>query len=124
MGPGDGSQVGHDFTMHVKAMGDCEVSKVEVDVMPQVLHAVGVTPPYDWDLTNISGKQTISVTATDSRGQISTTQITVEAPVDGAPADGMANAGCSVVGRDRMPSPLSTLLLAGAAIVFVARRRR
>ena len=41
MGPGDGSEVGHDFTMHVKAMGDCEVTKVEVGVAPQVLHAIG-----------------------------------------------------------------------------------
>jgi hypothetical protein len=122
MGPDDGAQVGHDFTMHVKAMGDCEVNKVQVDVSPQVLHAVGVTPPYDWDLTNISGKQTITVTATDTRGAISTTTITVSAPTDGAPADGMMNAGCSVGGS--APSPLGTLLFAGFAVVLVVRRRR
>jgi len=126
MGPGDGDSVGHDFTMHVKAMGDCEVSKVEVNVMPQVLHAVGVTPPYDWDLTNISGKQTISVTATDSRGQSATSTITVTAPVDGAPADGMGNTGCSVgSGGGRTPSPVGTLLFSTVALgLIVARRRR
>ena len=70
-------------------MGDCEVSRVEVNVEPQVLHAAAQTPPYDWDLTNISGRQTISVTAVDSRGQTSTTTITVNAPTDGAAADGM-----------------------------------
>jgi MYXO-CTERM domain-containing protein len=121
MGPGDGSEVGHDFTMHVKAMGDCEVSKVEVSVAPQVLHAMSVTPPYDWDLTNISGKQTISVTATDTRGQTSTTTITVTAPVDGAPADGMGNTGCSVGGRG---SSRGVVLFGVAAIGLVVRRRR
>ena len=122
MGPSDDSQVGHDFTVHVKAVGDCEVSKVEVSVMPQVLHAVGVAPPYDWDLTNISGKQTITVTATDARGAISATTITVDAPTDNAPPDGMANTGCNIGGS--APSPPGTLLFAGLALGFVARRRR
>jgi MYXO-CTERM domain-containing protein len=86
---------------------------------------VGVTPPYDWDLTNISGKQTISVTATDSRGQSATTTISVTAPVDGAPADGMGNTGCSVAsGGGRAPSPVGTLLFASVAFAFVVRRRR
>ncbi len=80
------------------------------------------TPPYDWDLTNISGRQTISVTATDSRGQTATTTITVEAPVDGAPADGMAGAGCSVASG--VPSPPVTLLFASATVLFLRRRRR
>jgi len=123
MGPGDGSEVGHDFTMHVKAMGDCEVSRVEVSVAPQVLHAMSVTPPYDWDLTNISGKQTISVTATDTRGQASTTTITVTAPVDGAPADGMGNTGCSV-GSSGRRMPFATLLFASVALGLIVRRRR
>jgi MYXO-CTERM domain-containing protein len=109
--------------MHVKAMGDCEVSKVEVNVAPQVLRAVGVTPPYDWDLTNISGRQTISVTATDTRGQTSTTTITVNAPVDSAPADGMGNTGCSVGGHGRT-SPLGMLPFGVAAFALVVRRRR
>jgi MYXO-CTERM domain-containing protein len=84
---------------------------------------MGVTPPYDWDLTNISGRQTISVTATDSRGQTATTTITVNAPVDGAPADGMAGAGCSVAGRGRTP-PIGMLVFGLAALAVVVRRRR
>jgi MYXO-CTERM domain-containing protein len=92
--------------------------------MPQVLHAVGVTPPYDWDLTNISGKQTISVTATDSRGQSATTTITVTAPVDGAPADGMGNTGCSVGGSSGRASPLGMVLFGLAAFGLILRRRR
>jgi hypothetical protein len=110
--------------MHVKAMGDCEVSKVEVNVAPQMLHAMSVTPPYDWDLTNISGKQTISVTATDTRGQVSTTTITVSAPVDGVPADGMAGAGCSVGGRGSVPSLFGTLVFGVVAFGVFLRRRR
>ena len=125
MGPGDGSEVGHDFTMHVKAMGDCEVNKVEVNIVPQVLHAMAVTPPYDWDLTNISGRQTISVTATDSRGQTATTTVTVNAPTDGAVADGMAPAGCSISRRaaDRGPVPLTGLLFTTAAVALIIRRK-
>ena len=123
MGPGDGSTVGHDFTMHVKAMGDCEVTKVEVSVMPQVLHAMAVTPPYDWDLTNIRGKQTISVTATDSRGQTATTEITVDAPMD-ATGDGMPTGGCAVVGNSSTPSPAAGLVLFAVGLVIVRRRRR
>lgn len=122
MGPGDGSVVGHDFTMHVKAMGDCEVTKVEVSVMPQVLHAMAVTPPYDWDLTNIRGKQTISVTATDSRGQTATTQITVDAPMD-ATGDGMPTGGCAVAGQPGTPSSVAGLALFGIALIIRRRRR-
>ena len=122
MGPGDGSAVGHDFTMHVKAMGDCEVTKVEVSVSPQVLHAVAVTPPYDWDLTNIRGTQTISVTATDSRGETSTTSVTVTAPMDDT-ADGMPAGGCAVAGSKGTGSPLGFALFA-AALVIARRRRR
>ena len=125
MGPGDGSSVGHDFTMHVKAMGDCEVSKVEVNVMPQVLHAIAMTPPYDWDLTNISGRQTISVTATDSRGKTSTATVTVTAPASAGSDDGMSSGGCSVVraagGRD--PGPTAEVIGAAAAIALIRRRR-
>ena len=126
MGPGDGSVVTPDFTMHVKAMGDCEISKVEVDVSPQVLHASAVTPPYDWDLTNIHGRQTIVVTATDSRGQSSSTTVTVTAPADGPPDD-MSPAGCSVGGAasvDTAPAGFAQLLIPAAAAMVIRRRRR
>ena len=126
MGPGDGSVVGQDFTMHVKAMGDCEISKVDVDVSPQVLHASAVTPPYDWDLTNIHGRQTITVTATDSRGQVSSTTVTVTAPLDGTPDD-MSPAGCSVGGAgviDATPTGFGQFLIAGIAALIARRRRR
>jgi hypothetical protein len=121
MGPDDGSTVAHDFTIHVKAMGDCEVTKVEVGVMPQVLHAVAMTPPYDWDLTNIRGKQTISITATDSRGKTSTTSVTVNAPMDET-ADGMPAAGCNVGAGSRGEAPVGIALFASTLVI--ARRRR
>ena len=127
MGPADGSTVPHDFTMHVKAMGDCEISRVEVDVAPQVLHATALTPPYDWDLTNIQGRQTITVTATDSRGQSSSSTITVNAPSGGAPDD-MSGGGCSVGGSGAVVAShanFTQLLLAGGiALVCRLRRRR
>jgi hypothetical protein len=94
--------------------------------MPQVLHAVAVTPPYDWDLTNISGRQTISVTATDSRGKTSTTIVTVTAPVSPGPDDGMSASGCAVgraAGR-RIPGHAPEIVGAAAAIALVRRRRR
>jgi hypothetical protein len=123
MGPGNGSTVGHDFTMHVKAMGDCEVTRVDVSVMPQVLRAVAVTPPYDWDLTNIRGAQTISVTATDTRGRTATTSILVNAP-SAATSDAMPADGCSVAGAGRPRAPAAAALLAGALFVTRHRRRR
>jgi MYXO-CTERM domain-containing protein len=87
-----------------------------------VLHAVAMTPPYDWDLTNIRGKQTISVTATDSRGQTATTQITVDAPID-ATSDGMPAAGCTVAGNPT-PSPPAALALFALALIIGRPRRR
>jgi hypothetical protein len=77
--PADKSTVGHDFSVRVNPLGDCKVANVEVSVTPQRLRASAAAPPYQWDLTNISGSQTITVTVTDERGKTGTSAVTVNA---------------------------------------------
>jgi hypothetical protein len=95
-------------------------------------------PPYQWTLTNISGRQTIAVTVTDPSGKTSSSSVTVEAPAlagqgseGGAPlsqtdgTDGGAGcnlAGCDLAGGDSSGARASAL--AGLAAVLLAARRR
>ena len=91
--------------------------------MPQVLHAVAVTPPYEWDLTNISGHQTITVTAHDSMGHTASTSITVSAPLElrGVIDDERSKGiGCAVAGS----TPGGSLFALALAVLFSRRRRR
>jgi hypothetical protein len=125
--PADGSTVAHDFSVRVNAMGDCDVTSVEISVSPQVLHDVAKAPPWRWDLTNISGTQTIAITATDERGKTATRTITVNAP-GGA---GSGPGGCAVGGGEggpRATRPSASAGLASALALALglagARRRR
>jgi hypothetical protein len=124
MEPADRSPVGHDFALRIDAQDNCSVKKVEVDVSPQILHAVALAPPYEWDLTNITGRQTISVTATDEMGRRTTSTITVDAPVDPPSADA-PGPGCRVAGDGAGAARGADV--AGALVglgLTVARRRR
>jgi len=90
--------LGHDFSVKVDVRDDCDVKKVEIQVMPQGLSAVAMSAPYEWDLTGINGAQTITVTATDGSGRTGTATLDVSAP-DGREAlgpEGEAAAGCNV----------------------------
>lgn len=125
--PADRTSVGHNFSVRVDATSDCDVATVEVDVAPLILHASATAPPFKWDLSNISGPQTIEVTATDQRGRSTRRAIGVAAS-DGAAGD---SAGCALGGRrvgrpdagsmssGLAPSLVSIVLLAG----LIARRR-
>ena len=76
---------------------DCDVKKVEIQVMPQGLSAVATAPPYEWELTDINGAQTITVTATDGSGKTGRATVDVTAPEsreDLGPED--VGAGCNV----------------------------
>ena len=78
--PATASKMGHDFAVTVDVHDDCDVKKVEIQVMPQGLSAVAMAAPYEWDLTGINGAQTITVTATDGSGRTGSATLEVTAP--------------------------------------------
>jgi hypothetical protein len=121
--PADRSSVDHNFSVRVETTGDCDVANVEVDVAPQILHASATAPPFKWDLSNITGPQTIVVTATDQRGRSTRRAIGVAAS-DGAAGD---SEGCALGGRPGGGSMSSGVGLSLVSIVLlaglVARRR-
>jgi len=95
--PGNGANMGHDFSVQVNVRDDCAVSKVEVSVMPEGLTASATAPPYEWDLTGINGAQTITVVATDGSGRTGAATIAITAPASRDDQGAMdAGAGCTV----------------------------
>jgi len=97
LSPDSGAAKGHDFSVRVDVRDDCDVKKVEIQVMPQGLSAVAAAPPYEWDLTGINGAQTITVTATDGSGKTGRATLDVTAPESReelGPED--VGAGCNV----------------------------
>jgi hypothetical protein len=117
MEPADGAKVKSDFSLRVNAKDDCELATVQVQVMPQSLKATSYAPPYEWDLANISGQQTITVTAIDGAGHITQQTVTVTAPMNDKAA-----AGCTVAsGAFGLAGLLPAL---GALILFSRRRER
>lgn len=120
--PADNSTVSHDFTVKVTTRDDCKMTKVEIDVAPQVLKAVSSSAPYEWDLTNITGTQTITITATDSNGKKSTSAITVTASDADAPAP--APHGCAVGGGSPAPGPFEIAVGLALTVATITTRRR
>lgn len=78
--PAEGATVGANFQLTVQASDDCQVKTVSVSIDPLGLRAESAAPPFSWNLTRISGHQTITVTASDSSGKHSSASITVTAP--------------------------------------------
>ena len=74
--PDDGGAKGHDFSVKVDVRDDCDMTKVDISVLPQGLSATSRRPPFEWDLTGINGLQTITVTATDRPGKVGTLRST------------------------------------------------
>lgn len=135
--PSDQATVARNFSLRVSAQDDCEISEVSVNVMPMALVTSARVPPFAWDLSNISGEQTITVTATDVNGRVVVRTIHVTAPVDdgdGSNTPGLSNqvpAGCEVAGCN-VGTPGSGRSDAGAvvgpgaalALLLLRRRRR
>jgi hypothetical protein len=99
LSPSDGAAMGHDFSVKVDVRDDCDVKKVEIQVMPQGLSAVASGAPYEWDLTGINGAQTITVTATDGSGHIGQATLAVTAPDSReqlGPEENGGGVGCNV----------------------------
>jgi len=93
-----GGAMGHNFSVKVDVRDDCDIDKVEISVAPQGLTAVSKTPPFEWELTGISGQQMITVTATDRSGRTGRSTLAVTAPdtrSDVGP-DVDDSAGCAV----------------------------
>jgi hypothetical protein len=116
-----GATVEKNFSVRVDATDDCELASVEVNVMPQSLKADAYAPPFEWDLTNITGQQTITVTAVDGYGHVTKQSVTVTAPKAPTLDATTANAaGCTVAS--------SAFGLAGAlpalGVLIVFSRRR
>ncbi|HVR62683.1 MAG TPA: Ig-like domain-containing protein [Polyangia bacterium] len=124
--PGDGAMVGSDFSLRVEASDECALTMVSVNVSPQKLSASMSSGPFQWDLTNISGQQTITVTAMDGAGHSSSTSITVTAGVTqsmAAPGDDPTKAhGCSTAGTS--PASAAGSIFALALVARRGRRRR
>jgi hypothetical protein len=130
--PHDGASMGHDFTVKLDARDDCGLSSVTLTVSPQGLSASTKNGPFEWDLTGISGKQTITATAVDSAGHQTIATLDVTAAGDGAVADTtptMSAAGCTVAtgafgAAGLLPSLAMLLVFAGRGRRSGAPRRR
>jgi hypothetical protein len=99
LSPSDGATMGHDFSVKVDVRDDCDVKKVEIQVMPQGLTAVATGAPYEWDLTGINGAQTITVVATDGSGHTGQATLAVTAPETReqlGPEENDGGVGCNV----------------------------
>src|SRR6185436_15458478 len=118
--PGKGEKKGHAFAVAVDVRDDCDVTKVEIQVLPQGLSAVATSAPYEWDLSGINGVQTITVTATDSSGRVGSATMEVAAAEAGeeAPSED-AGVGCTVASG----AFGATGLLPGLAMLLLFSRK-
>ncbi len=124
LSPKNGASMGHDFTVKLDAHDDCGLSSVTLAVSPQGLTATSKNGPFEWDLTGIKGKQTITATATDGAGHTTVATLDITAPSDSDTTDApaMGSTGCTVVsgafGAAGLIPSLAMLL------VFAGRGRR
>jgi hypothetical protein len=143
LAPTANATVADSFALTVQASDECKVSRVTVDVAPMGLAAQSTAAPFEWTLTKITGRQTITVTAIDASGKRSSASVIINAPgsggqggaggtvpaeTPGPPGAGCDLGGCDVAGRpqDRAGS-WASLLAAGlvtSAMVLLAIRRR
>jgi Big-like domain-containing protein len=122
LSPTNEQKMGHDFSVKVSAHDDCQLSHVAIAVAPQGLTAMATSGPYEWDLTGIDGKQTITVTAVDGSGHQTVATLDIIAPPSGAAEDPTAGgaAGCTVAtgafgAAGLLPSLAMLLLWSGRA---------
>jgi hypothetical protein len=120
--PVQNAAVNKNFSLRVDAKDDCDLAEVQVLVAPQGLKTTSYAPPFEWDLTNISGHQTITVTAIDGFGHVTKQTLSINAPMVKGTLDATTPnmAGCAVAS--------SAFGLAGAlpalGVLFVFSRRR
>ena len=123
--PQNGAAMGHDFAVKLNAQDDCGLTNVTLTVSPQGLTASAKNGPFEWDLTGISGKQTITATAVDASGHKTVATLDVIAPSDGGVPETtptMGAAGCTVAtGAFGAAGLLPSLAM---LLVFAGRGRR
>jgi hypothetical protein len=118
--PANGAKVKKNFQLKVEARDDCALTSVSVQVTPQALKTESFAPPFEWDLTNISGQQTITITALDGFGHITKESVTVDAPMT-AGTDPAKAGGCEVASG---AYGLAGLLPAMGVLVLFSLRHR
>jgi hypothetical protein len=123
MSPLANAMVTSDFSLRVDARDDCDLTEVQVQVMPQGLKATSYAPPFEWDLANITGHQTITVTAIDGMGHVTADSVSITAPMGTGTLDATsANAaGCAVASS---AYGLAGALPALGVLLLFSRRRR
>jgi hypothetical protein len=121
--PASDAMVLTNFTLQVDAKDDCDLTEVQVEVMPQGLKATSYAPPFEWDLANITGHQTITVTAIDGMGHVATDSVSITAPMQKGTLDVHAPsvAGCAVASSAFGVAGVLPAL--GVLLVFSRRRR-
>jgi hypothetical protein len=121
--PTPNASVANDFSLSVNAFANCGISEVQVDIEPQGLKATSYAPPFEWDLANISGHQTITVSAIDGMGLLTKASVSVTAPMKVGTLDVTAPnvAGCAVASS---AYGLAGALPALAMLALFSRRRR
>jgi hypothetical protein len=121
--PAADATVMKNFSLRVSAKDNCEIAQVQVQVSPQGLKATSYAPPFEWDLTNISGHQTITVTAVDGFGHVTKDSVSITAPMEKGTLDATTSnmAGCAVA---TSAFGLAGALPAFGVLVLFSRRRR
>ncbi len=131
--PKNGASMGHDFSVKLDASDDCGLNDVTLTVSPQGLTASAKNGPFEWDLTGISGKQTITATAVDSAGHQTVATLDIVAPTDSADLEQgpspMGASGCTVASgafgaAGLLPSLAMLLIFAGRSRRHGSPRRR
>lgn len=89
--PADGAQVPSTFTVRAQASDDCKIAKATIRVTPMGLQATSTSAPFQWTLTKITGRQTVTITVSDPSGKSTTAQVVVNAPSTGGSGSGAAS---------------------------------
>jgi hypothetical protein len=131
LSPEPNATVPNDFSLKVDAADNCDLTEVQVDVEPQGLKATSYAPPFEWDLANISGHQTITVSAIDGMAHVTKASISVTAPMKVGTLDVTAPnvAGCAVASSayglaGALPALAMLALFSRRRPALVRRRRR
>ena len=90
MEPAANAMVPSTFVVRARATDACAVTKVAIKVSPAGLSAETKAEPFEWTLTNMKGKQTVTLTATDKGGRTTTSTVTVTISGTTAPGTGGA----------------------------------
>jgi len=104
LSPANNATVAENFLLRVQASDQCKIGHVSVAVTPMGLQSQIAAAPFQWVLSKISGRQTITVTAVDSSGKQSSSSITVNAGGSTASGTGGKAGGADAGATDVPPA--------------------